>query len=118
MQTNLFHGDDRFHAIELAINAIAVLRPTVERIRCCDRELADQLRAALRSMAMHIAEGNRSRGGYRTARFRMAAGSNSESRAAVRVAVSWGYVPASEVKAGDEVLDRIGSTLHRLSAPR
>jgi four helix bundle protein len=91
----------------LSIRAIEVLRPTVARIRHHDRHLGEQLRRALSSIALNVAEGNRSPGGNRLARFSTAAGSTAESRAALRVAVAWGYVEASEIDAGEAILDRI-----------
>ena len=36
-----------FHVLELAIRAIEVLRPSVERIRRHDRDLGEQLREAV-----------------------------------------------------------------------
>jgi four helix bundle protein len=95
-----------------------VLAPVVAKIQRFDRDLADQLRRALSSIALNTAEGNRSQGGHRVARFSTAAGSTSESRAALRVAMAWGYVGASEVEAGDARLDRVAAMLHRLGARR
>jgi four helix bundle protein len=108
----------RFQVLDLAIHAIEVLRPTVARIRRHDRDLGEQLRTALSSCALNIAEGNHSQGGHRLARFSTAAGSNSESRTGLRVAVAWGYVPAVDIKAGDELLDRVSAMLYRLGARR
>jgi hypothetical protein len=45
-------------------------------------------------------------------------GSTAESRAALRVAVAWGYVEASEIDAGEAILDRIAGMLYRLGARR
>jgi hypothetical protein len=45
-----------------------------------------------------------------------AAGSTAESRAALRVAVAWGYIEASEIEAGEATLDRIAAMLYRLGA--
>lgn len=112
------HSPSRFQVLDLAIYAIEVLCPTVARIRSCDCDLGEQLRTALSSVALNLAEGNRSQGGHRLARFSTAAGSNAESRAALRVAVAWGYVPAHEVQAGEALLDRIAAMLHRLGAKR
>jgi four helix bundle protein len=106
----------RFQVLDLAIHAIEVLRPVVARIRRHDRDLGDQLRDALSSVALNTAEGHRSQGGHRIARFSTAAGSNSESRAALRVAVAWGYIELGDIQAGDELLDRVAAMLYRLGA--
>jgi four helix bundle protein len=108
----------RFVVLDLSIRAIEVLRPTVARIRQHDRDLGEQLRRALSSSALNIAEGNRSQGGHRLARFSTAAGSNSESRAALRVAVAWGYIDAHDIEAGEALLDRVAAMLHGLGARR
>ena len=100
----------------MAIAAIQVLRPVVARIRQRDRDLGEQLRRALSSAALNVAEGNSNEGGTRLSRFSTAAGSNAEVRAALRVAVAWGYVSASQVAPGEELLDRIAAMLHRLGA--
>jgi four helix bundle protein len=118
MQAKFTSSPVRFQALDLPIEAIAALRPLVERIRRSDRELGEQLRAALSSVALNLAEGNRSQGGHRAARFSTAAGSCAEARAALRVAIAWGYVQATECDPGDALLDRVGAMLHRLGARR
>jgi four helix bundle protein len=107
-----------FFALEVAIQAIEVLRPVVARIRQCDRDLGEQLRRALSSVALNVAEGNSSEGGSRLCRFSSAAGSNSEARAALRVAAAWGYVDASQIERGEALLDRVAGLLHGLGARR
>jgi len=105
-----------FDVLRIAIEAIEGLAPAVARIKRCDPDLADQLKRALSSVALNAAEGHRSRGGNSVARYSTAAGSNAEARAALRVAVAWGYVAGSEVAAGEENLDRVAAMLYRLGA--
>jgi four helix bundle protein len=108
----------RFQVLEVALQAIEVLAPVIGRIRRCDRDLGEQIRRALNSVVLNIAEGNRSEGGLRLSRFSSAAGSNGEARAGLRVAVAWRHVPASELEAGEALLDRVGAMLHKLGARR
>ncbi len=108
----------RSQVLDLAISAIETLRPIVIRIRQCDRDLGEQIRRALSSVALNIGEAIGSDGGNRIARFSTAAGSNAEVRAALRVAVAWQYVSARDVEAGEQLLDRIAAMLYRLGARR
>jgi hypothetical protein len=43
---------------------------------------------------------------------------NGEARAALMVAVAWGYVTAQDAKEGEELLDRVAAMLFRLGARR
>jgi four helix bundle protein len=107
-----------FQVLDVAIEAIELLAPIVARIRRHDRDLGEQIRTALSSVALNVAEGHRSQGGHRIARFSTAAGSNAESRAALRVAVAWGYVEARDIEAGEATLDRVAALLYRLGGGR
>lgn len=107
-----------FLVLDITINAIEQMAPLVVTIRRFDGDLAKQIREAASSIALNIGEGNRSDGGNRRARFSTAAGSNAEVRAALRVAVAWGYVRNEDVAAVDALLDRVGAMLYRLGARR
>jgi len=76
------------------------------------------MRRAASSVALNIAEGNRSEGGLRLSRFSTAAGSNAEVRAGMQVAIAWGYVEAAQVAEAEQLLDRVAAMLHRLGARR
>lgn len=99
----------------MAVNA---LRPLVLRIRQADRDLGEQIRRALSSVVLNVAEGRASTGGHRTERFSTAAGSNAEARAGLRLAVAWGYVDPADLVEGEALLDRVAAMLHRLVARR
>ncbi len=107
-----------FVVLDVTMQAVEVLRPVVANIRRRDRDLGEQLRRALSSVALNIAEGNRSDGGNRIARFSTAAGSNHECRAALRVAVAWGHVEHADIAEGEALLDRVAAMLFRLGARR
>ncbi len=108
----------RFQVLDVAIEAIEVLRPVIARIRQHDRDLGEHVRRALSSVALNIGEANRSEGGNRLTRFWSAGGSTAEVRAALRVAMAWGYVSASDVGPAELLLDRVAAMLHRLGARR
>jgi four helix bundle protein len=104
--------------LEVAIEAIREAREVVETIRRRDKDLGEQVRRALSSIALNVAEGNRSEGGNRLSRFSTAAGSTAETRAALRVAVAWGHVEVEQTEAIEARLDRVAAMLYRLGARR
>jgi four helix bundle protein len=83
------------------------IRPLIERIARHDRSLAQQLRRSASSVALNIGEAQHSRGDNQPARFQDAAGSASESRAALRAALAWGYITAAQQQLVDGELDRV-----------
>jgi four helix bundle protein len=100
--------------LDLAFEMISDIRPLIERVSRRDRALADQLQRAASSVALNLAEGAQSGGGNRTTRFRTAAGSASETRAALRVAAAWGYISDPDRAQVDAKLDRVLAMLWRL----
>ena len=90
---------------DVSVEMVRELRPLVEAVARRDRSLADQLRRAASSVVLNVAEGTDSLGGNQRSRFRTALGSASETRAALDVAVAWGYVSALD---GERLSARLG----------
>jgi four helix bundle protein len=99
-------GAQPFVAFEVALEVIASLRGVVAAIRKQDVKLAQQIIASASSVAANLAEGNKRVGRDRVQFFRIAAGSASETRAHLRVALAWGWIEASRVEQAFKLLDR------------
>jgi four helix bundle protein len=103
-----------FQVLEVAQSMVRQLGPVVRSIALADGSLADQLRRAASSAVLNVAEGNGRAGRDRVQHFRVAAGSTREVRAAVEVALAWGYVePGATADALGEA-DRVVAMLWRL----
>ncbi len=81
-----------FQALDLALDAIRHLAPSLATIAQHDPDLVRQLRRAAASVALNLAEGRRRQGRDRLHLWRVAAGSAEEVVAALRVAEAFGYV--------------------------
>ena len=79
---------------DVMLETLVLLRPVMERIGKCDRNLEDQVRRAATSVALNIAEGSGSRGKNRGARYATALGSARETVACLEVARALGYLGA------------------------
>ena len=100
--------------VEHAVEAITLARPLVEAVTRRDRELGSQLRRALSSVALNLAEGWGSQGGNARLRYESARGSVYEARAALHVAIAWGYVSAENAFTVLESLDALGGRVFGL----
>ena len=98
---------------DFVIETIRLLRPVVSDIAKHDRDLADQMRRALSSVALNLNEGAGTQRGNRRLRFENACGSAKESRGCYEVASAFGYVEL-DVALVDR-LDRIAATTWRLA---
>jgi len=110
MRTHL-HQDVLDHAVRV----IVLARPLVEAIVRRDRELASQLRRALSSIPLNIAEGFGTEAGNARLRFETARGSLYEAQAAFRVAIAWGYVSEENALAALESLHALGGRIYGLA---
>ena len=99
----------------LSIELIETLRPLVPRIKQRDKSLADQLTRAASSVALNIGEAEHSDPGNRRARFFTAAGSASETLAALRVAVAWRHLGSQDAERPAALLGRIIAILWKLT---
>ena len=101
----------RIHSV--AIACCADVGRLAELVGRRDAALADQMRRAMASVALNIAEGAGSQGKNRNARYYNALGSAREVGSALEVAHAFGYV--AEVDRGLAArLDQIRATLYRL----
>ena len=104
-----------FKVLDMAIALAGQLRGPLEAVRRRDRSLEDQVRRAASSVALNIAEGAGRVGKDRPHHYRVAAGSNLEVAAALRVAVAWGDLEAAEVQPALELGRRVGAMLWRMT---
>ena len=95
-----------------------LVAPVVMMLGKKDRGLADQIRRAMQSVVLALAEGWQVSGGNQRVHFERAAGSNAEVRAALRMAARWGYVGRERIDAIDALGDEVAAMLWRLLHPR
>src|SRR5512133_581465 len=91
---------------------ITLARPVVEAIERRDRDLGTQVRRALNSIALNMAEGLGCRAGHARNRFETAHGSLFEVRASVGVAQAWQYVSENDCTELIEHMHVLGGRLY------
>ena len=111
------HNPLRIQLLDSVVRIVELVRPVVEVVGRRDRDLANQLRRALSSVGLNIAEAYGSHAGNRRVRFESAHGSLYEAAAAIRIAVAWGYTGADSCAASLAAIDRLGARLYRISHP-
>ena len=107
-----------FHAHEVALAWAAALGPALAKVAKGDPDLARQLRRAVASVPLNLAEGSRRAGMDRIHHYRIAAGSEEEAMSALALARAWGHLEAGNVAAAQEYADRLRAMLWRLTHPR
>ena len=106
----------RFDALEVALEAVREVAGIEKLVG--DADLARQMRRAVVSVALNLAEGNRRRGRDRLQLFRVAAGSADEVVTALRIAEALGSVNAEQVAPSLALLDRVLAMTWRLTRGR
>jgi len=101
------------HALDVAHRILDLLGPVIDVIARKDPDLARQMRRAGQSMAMNVSEGRARMGRDRIQLWRIAAGSTAEVATALRIALAWRYVAASDELLA--LLDRERAMLYRMT---
>lgn len=92
---------------EVSLEMLEALHPHLARIKRKDAALADQINRASTSVTLNIAESNYSDRGNRRARLFTAAGSASEVRAGLRIAMAKQYCSREHLEQVSQLLDRV-----------
>src|SRR5690242_20476404 len=95
--------------LEHVLELIVLTRPLVESIEKRDRDLGGQVRRAVSSVSLNVAEGFGSAKGNARLRFQSARGSLYETYSALRTAVAWGYLANSEIATALALIDRLSA---------
>jgi four helix bundle protein len=109
------HSPIQQQIIDQALDVIEQARPLVECIARRDRDLGSQIRRALSSVALNVAEGFGSAAGNARLRFDTARGSLYEAQAGLRVGAAWGYISAEQCEPLLAVIHRLGGRIYGLS---
>ena len=104
-----------FQALEISLEVVHSLRDPIRGIQRADRDLASQLRRAVNSVSLNLAEGWRREGRDRLHSFRVAAGSAAEAQTALRLASAWGYVAEGRLEQPISQLHRVLGILWSLT---
>jgi len=108
-------ASSRFEVFEVSLVLVRAAGPVLVTVGRRDRALAAQLRRALSSVALNLAEGSRRVGQDRLHLWRVAAGSADEVCAGLRVAEAWGYVNRAQLAELFALGDRVLAMLWRLT---
>ena len=100
-------------ALELMLTTMESVRGCVVVVGRFDRDRHRQLKRAINSVILNLAEANGRRGGDRRRSIETARGSLEETRVALKLAMAWGYLPEKKVERIDAVLDRVGAMTWR-----
>lgn len=97
----------------VAVQLLADVRPSLDRIKKRDRNLHDQMLRASESMVLNLAEGSYSQDGNKRVRYFNSLGSTREVLACVEIATALGYIEPIAPQVLDR-FDHVIGTLVRL----
>lgn len=100
--------------IEEAVGLAKEVAPLVALVSRRDRDLASQLRRAVSSVALNLAEGFGNGMGNSRLRFESARGSLYEAQAGLRLAVAWGYLERERCGAPLQRMDALAGRIYGL----
>jgi four helix bundle protein len=105
-------------ALALVMAILPRVKRIIDAIRAHDRNLADQIKRAITSVALNLGEADGSDPGNRRARLHTALGSLKETRRGLEIATAWTYVSASDVAPIERELDSATAMTWRRLHPR
>ena len=100
------------------MGVVRLVAPVVAVVGRRDRELGCQIRRAMTSVGLNVAEGFGTQCGNARLRFSTARGSLYEVHAGLSIAVAWGYVTGDEVAPVHAALDHLGGRIYGLERSR
>lgn len=109
------HTPLRYEVLEHVLSVVTLSRPLVAAIQRKDRDLASQVRRALSSVGLNIAEGFGTASGNARLRFEAARGSLYEAQAGIRLAIAWDYFTQEQAVPVLRAIDDLGGRVYGLS---
>ena len=109
------HPPLRQEILNHTLQVIQMVRPIVEAVARRDRDLASQVRRAMSSVGLNLAEGFGTAGGNARLRFESALGSLYEAQAGIGIAIAWGFVSQQAAAPALKALDQLSARIFGLS---
>ena len=107
--------DKPFVVLEVSLGLVSAVSPLLTALRSRNPDLARQVKRAVQSVPMNIAEGNSRAGRDRAHHFRIASGSAREVMAGLRVALAFGELDTVQVDPAINLADRTVAMLFKLT---
>ncbi|MGB5812476.1 MAG: four helix bundle protein [Polyangiales bacterium] len=105
----------RFIVRDRAFEVAEGMREVLLVLRKRDKDLFDQVKRAMHSVVLNLAEADGNDAGTARSRFATACGSAKEVRAGLQLAVAYGYITQGRFTEVDTALDEVCAMSWRLS---